>query len=52
MLDTNNDGNAPNSSGKQMIWLKRIGVVGFLFFLLKGLFWIAVFYGLFKNINR
>ena len=26
------------------LWLKRIGVVGFLFFLIKGLVWIAVFY--------
>lgn len=27
-------------------WLRRIGVMGFLFFLLKGLVWLAVFYGL------
>jgi hypothetical protein len=26
-------------------WLKRIGVAGFLFFLIKGLAWIAVLYG-------
>jgi hypothetical protein len=24
-------------------WLKRIGIVGFLFFLIKGLIWIGVF---------
>jgi len=25
-------------------WLKRIGLLGFLFFLIKGLVWLAVFY--------
>lgn len=29
-------------------WLKRIGVLGFCFFLGKGLVWIAVFMGLIK----
>ena len=28
-----------------MVWLKRLGVAGFLFFLIKGLIWIAIFYG-------
>ena len=28
--------------GKVKFWLKRIGVVGFLFFLIKGLLWIGV----------
>jgi hypothetical protein len=28
-------------------WLKRVGVVGFLFFLIKGLIWLAIlFFGL------
>jgi hypothetical protein len=27
-------------------WLKRIGMAGFLFFLIKGLVWIAIFAGL------
>lgn len=27
-------------------WLKRIGIAGFLFFLIKGLVWLAVFWGL------
>lgn len=27
-----------------MRWLKRLGVWGFLFFLIKGLIWLAVFY--------
>lgn len=26
-------------------WLKRIGLAGFVFFLVKGLVWVAVFYG-------
>jgi hypothetical protein len=26
-------------------WLKRIGIAGFLFFLLKGLAWVFVFWG-------
>jgi hypothetical protein len=30
-------------------WLKRIGITGFLFFLIKGLIWLAVFYG-FSNL--
>ena len=32
-------------------WLKRIGVAGFLFFLGKGLVWVAVFAGLVKTCN-
>jgi hypothetical protein len=28
---------------KMSKWLKRMGVAGFLFFLIKGLVWIAVF---------
>lgn len=29
-------------------WLKRFGVGAFLFFLIKGLVWLAIFFGLFK----
>tara|TARA_B100001057_G_C22270761_1_gene726851 strand:+ start:372 stop:479 length:108 start_codon:yes stop_codon:yes gene_type:complete len=32
-------------------WLKKIGLLGFLFFLIKGLVWIAVFYGVFDYFN-
>lgn len=41
----------PPSASKQKMyrWLKRIGVSGFLFFLVKGLVWIAVFAGLIKS---
>ncbi len=31
---------------KVLLWLKRIGVAGFLFFLVKGLIWIAIFLGI------
>lgn len=28
------------------VWLKRLGVAGFTFFLVKGLFWLAIFFGI------
>jgi len=31
-----------------ILWLKRIGVVGFIFFLLKGLAWLAAAYFILK----
>lgn len=31
--------------GKFKTWFKRIGIVGFLFFLVKGLVWLAIFMG-------
>ena len=31
---------------KFIIWLKRIGIAGFIFFLIKGLIWVAVFLGI------
>jgi hypothetical protein len=30
-------------------WLRRIGVSGFIFFLAKGLVWLAIFFGVFKT---
>ncbi|MES2829304.1 MAG: hypothetical protein V4687_14170 [Bacteroidota bacterium] len=38
--------NIPNTNKKEAIvkWLRRIGIWGFLFFLAKGLVWLAVFY--------
>ncbi len=27
-------------------WMRRLGVAGFMFFLIKGLVWLAVFWGL------
>ncbi len=33
---------------KFRLWLKRVGAVGFLFFLAKGIFWIYVFMSLGK----
>jgi DMSO reductase anchor subunit len=29
-------------------WLRRLGLAGFMFFLIKGLVWLAVFFGAFK----
>lgn len=40
--------NQPASESKNrgvIKWLKRLGWAGFFFFLIKGLIWIAVFYG-------
>ncbi len=33
---------------KFVLWLKRIGVAGFIFFLLKGLAWLAAAYFILK----
>jgi hypothetical protein len=35
-------------TNKLKIWLKRIGIVGFMFFLIKGLVWVAIFLGVGK----
>ncbi len=35
-------------SSKFKLWLKRVGVAGFLFFLIKGLVWVAIFVGIGK----
>jgi hypothetical protein len=32
-------------------WLKRFGVAGFLFFFIKGLVWLAVFFGIAKCVT-
>jgi hypothetical protein len=29
-------------------WMRRFGIGGFLFFLIKGLVWLAIFFGAFK----
>lgn len=31
-----------------MLWIKRLGFAGFLFFLVKGLVWLAVIFGVAK----
>lgn len=36
---------APNKAAK-LKWLKRLGFWGFVFFLVKGLVWLAIFYWL------
>lgn len=35
-------------TNKFKIWFKRIGIIGFMFFLIKGLVWIAIFLGVGK----
>jgi hypothetical protein len=37
-----------NTSDRKRTWLKRFGVAGFLFFLIKGLVWLALFIGVWK----
>jgi|GEM_PF-559490 len=33
-------------------WLKRVGVAGFLFFLIKGLVWLGIFFFGFKSCSK
>lgn len=43
------DGEEKNKKQTQLkFWLKRIGFVGFLFFLIKGLIWLALAYFIVK----
>lgn len=35
---------------KFKLWFKRLGLVGFLFFLIKGLIWLAIFFGVGKYV--
>jgi hypothetical protein len=35
----------PQKDNRWKRWLKRVGIAGFLFFLIKGLLWIAVWLG-------
>jgi hypothetical protein len=39
-------------SQKGLKWLKKLGVAGFLFFLIKGLVWLSVFFGLAKCFTK
>lgn len=39
------------SENKLFIWLKKIGIVGFLFFLVKGIIWLLIFYGAFNYVS-
>jgi len=36
---------------KVKLWFKRLGLAGFLFFLIKGLIWLVVFYFIGKNVT-
>lgn len=42
------DENPDKSGSSKVKWLKRMGIGAFLFFLIKGLIWLAIFFGLFK----
>ncbi len=50
LLDPNLPTTAPavKSPTKFSRWFKRIGLLGFLFFLVKGLIWLAVLFGIGK----
>jgi hypothetical protein len=41
---------SPPPSGKIKSWLKRVGWLGFLFFLIKGLIWLYLIYWAGKQI--
>jgi hypothetical protein len=41
----------PNRPFWKSNWVKGMGLGAFMFFLIKGLIWLAVFFGLFKVIS-
>jgi hypothetical protein len=41
----NNKKEENSESKKLILWFKRLGIGGFMFFLIKGLVWLAVFWG-------
>jgi len=47
-MQTDNSEQPEQKKWYQSAWLKRIGLLGFLFFLIKGLIWLAIFFGVFK----
>ena len=47
-MNTEQDKNNLKSGAPKKNWLKRLGVLGFLFFLIKGMVWLFVFYFGFK----
>jgi hypothetical protein len=46
--EENNSPAEKSRKEKIILWLKRLGLAGFLFFLLKGLLWLAIFFGIAK----
>lgn len=44
-----NDETKPKFLSKK--WIRNMGIGVFLFFLIKGLIWLAVFFGLFKFVS-
>ena len=41
----NTEENKPEAKNRLKLWLKRLGFAGFLFFLAKGMLWLAVIFG-------
>ncbi|MEM7106200.1 MAG: hypothetical protein AAF502_23925 [Bacteroidota bacterium] len=48
ILDQEQEANQPTNA---KTWLKRLGFAGFMFFFIKGLVWLAIFFGLGKVIK-
>ncbi len=48
MVDSGEKQQEGKTGNKGMLWLKRLGFAGFMFFLIKGLIWIAIFVGVGK----
>jgi hypothetical protein len=46
--EENNSSAEKSRKKKTILWLKRIGIGGFMFFLIKGLVWLAVIFGIGK----
>jgi hypothetical protein len=46
--EENNSSEEKSRKERIILWLKRLGLAGFLFFLLKGLIWLAIFFSLTK----
>lgn len=51
VVDKTGKGEDQATAEKRVGWLKRIGWIGFFFFLIKGLIWLAVFFGMGKMVG-
>lgn len=50
-MDTQDQQSSTRPKSKMRLWLERMGVGAFLFFFIKGLVWLAIFFGAFKFIG-
>lgn len=48
-MEENKEEIKKNKKFKFISILKKIGFIGFIFFLMKGLFWLIITYAIFKN---